>query len=431
MAESAHGLVRELPRPGEQLIEESRERMGRALRGRDRAISIALGGALVATAVAMAAALPWRTSASPLRALLLVALLAVLSRVRFEVGRGTGLATQLALVPMLLLLPAAIVPLCAAAGYLLGGSVDHLRGRLHPERAFVLLASTWHAVGPAALLVAAGEPRPGWSHWPLYCGAFAAQIALDFASTIARERLALDAPIGAVARCLAWVYLVDLLLAPIALFAVLESRRWSVAVVLVALLGVLLWMLARDRQTQIDRMLRLLGAYRTANDEARRDHLTGVGNRLAWQEALAAAQHGIAAGSAMCYSVVVLDVDGLKAVNDVHGHHVGDELLQAFAGLIRESVRETDVVARIGGDELGVLMPAVDEDACAAAVERLEDAIGRASLGDVRLSAAFGYASCPPAASLVDAGRLADRRMYERKRGGRGEAPVSLLACGD
>ena len=115
----------------------------------------------------MAALLPGHRPLSVLPAALLVACYAVVSRVEFEVGPGSAVPTQLVLVPMLFVLPVSAVPLCVAAGYVLSALIDHLVGKRHAQRAFVLLAYSWHSVGPALVLSVFGADELRWSDWPV------------------------------------------------------------------------------------------------------------------------------------------------------------------------------------------------------------------------------------------------------------------------
>ncbi len=96
--------------------------------------------------------------------------------------------------------------------------------------------------------------------------------------------------------------------------------------------------------------------------EARTDELTGLANRVAWTEAL---DQERPRRSRYRRPVVVMsvDVDGLKQANDRFGHDAGDELLRGVAGILRRNLRDADVVARIGGDEFGVLLPETQPDA--------------------------------------------------------------------
>lgn len=139
-------------------------------------------------------------------------------------------------------------------------------------------------------------------------------------------------------------------------------------------------------------------------EQLRTDALTGVASRAAWEEAIRTLDCARAPES---LAVVVVDLDELKSVNDEAGHAAGDALLRRCAQLLAQSVRTGDLVARIGGDEFGVLLRAADEPTAARWCARLEHGEGK------RWS--IGWASVPPADSLSDAVAQADRGMYERK----------------
>jgi diguanylate cyclase (GGDEF)-like protein len=399
----------------ERLVDASRTRMVQRLEPRDRAVSIAMGTALLAVAVGMAVAMPWGRSPTVWQAVLVVCMLTVFSRIQFEVGPGVALPTQLALVPMLFVLPAATVPLAAAGGYLLGGLVDCSRGQLHPERLFVVLGSSWHVVGPALVFFAAGEPSPAASDWPLYAIALAAQLAFHTASALVRDWLALGVSPRLILPCLVWVYAVDVMLFPAGLLAALATEEEPYAFLFLLPVAALLALFGRERRRSLDRVLELAGAFRGANADARRDVLTGVGNRLSWEEAVAACERRREADAAPA-SIVLVDMDGLKAANDTHGHPTGDLLLRELAGVLESSTRDADSVCRIGGDEFAILLPGAGVDACADVVERLRQAIREhPGASGVELSAAIGAASVPPARTIGEAHRLADRALYDEK----------------
>jgi diguanylate cyclase (GGDEF)-like protein len=117
-------------------------------------------------------------------------------------------------------------------------------------------------------------------------------------------------------------------------------------------------------------------------------------------------------------SILFLDLDDMKKVNDNHGHQVGDRLLRELAALLGESCRETDIVARYGGDEFVVLMPGTDEEGARRVAVKVDEAIARhnaASEGPVRLSASMGMHTAG-GADITDLLLEADRRMYAMKR---------------
>jgi len=147
-----------------------------------------------------------------------------------------------------------------------------------------------------------------------------------------------------------------------------------------------------------------------AETEAATDMLTEVGNRRLWDRLLASEEarcrrYGSTAG------IVVVDLDGLKEVNDLQGHRAGDALLRRTAEVIQDRVQESDLVARLGGDEFGVLLAETHADGVAAVVERL-----RAALREAGIPASVGGGVRQPTATLAEAWRDADDRMYESKR---------------
>jgi diguanylate cyclase (GGDEF)-like protein/PAS domain S-box-containing protein len=154
--------------------------------------------------------------------------------------------------------------------------------------------------------------------------------------------------------------------------------------------------------------------------EADTDDLTGLANRRALGRMLAAAlararAHGLVVG------VLMLDLDGFKAVNDRFGHAAGDAALREVAARLRRSVRERDLVARIGGDEFVVILPdlTATEHAAHDAAERIEAAFEEPlelDGVDASLRAAVGVACHPDDGDDLDALlAAADRAMYARK----------------
>jgi diguanylate cyclase (GGDEF)-like protein len=422
-----------VPKPADEtLLVQARSRARTRLGGRERWTSFALGGGFVLAAAAMATLVRWETPFRPATAALLVLSLAFVSRIEFEVGTGSAVPTQVVLVPMLLLLPAPVVPLCVAGGYLLGGIVDSAKGRRHPERLAVLLGSCWHAIGPALVLALFADPTPRWDQWPLYLAALTAQFAFDFASSAGREWIAFGISPRKLLRFFVWVYAVDALLAPVGLLAALESESMRYAFLLALAPVCLLALLAHDRRSRIQRAQAFQHAYDGAHLEARQDALTGLANRLAWEEATARAD-AASIENATPASVIVLDVDCLKLANDSRGHAFGDEVLRRIAAIVRATVREQDLVARIGGDEIGILLTNADEERCAEAVTRVRQAFAASTrLDGFPLSVTLGSATAA-GMTLTEAQRLADDRLYAEKpastRGGflRSSRPMTGL----
>ena len=129
------------------------------------------------------------------------------------------------------------------------------------------------------------------------------------------------------------------------------------------------------------------------------------------------------------FSIVMIDIDHFKKVNDHWGHPVGDLVLRRFAELIRISLREADVVCRYGGEELGVLLPHTTLNAALQLAEKLRHKIENSEIitedaadgkGAVRVTASFGVASLLPDSSSADHMLiLADKALYVAKKSGR------------
>jgi diguanylate cyclase (GGDEF)-like protein len=125
-------------------------------------------------------------------------------------------------------------------------------------------------------------------------------------------------------------------------------------------------------------------------------------------------------------SIVYFDLNGLKIINDQHGHAAGDAALQHVAQTLVESVRNTDVVGRIGGDEFGVLLVQTDAETAQRKADALAAAIAARPLPwqgkDIALSAAYGTHSFTGSENAADALDAADRAMYSLKKEQRGKA---------
>ena len=143
---------------------------------------------------------------------------------------------------------------------------------------------------------------------------------------------------------------------------------------------------------------------------AQRDQLTGLGNRRGWVTAVEHEETRCHRYGATA-SVVVLDLDELKLVNDTGGHAAGDELIALCAEVLRVTCRPGDTIARTGGDEFAVLAVECDAVALRALEARL-----RMQLRTAGVSAAAGGATRRPGEPLLETWRRADLTMYQDKR---------------
>jgi len=165
---------------------------------------------------------------------------------------------------------------------------------------------------------------------------------------------------------------------------------------------------------------------------ARRDELTHLFNRRYLFQALRK-ELDDARGLRRPLSVVVLDVDGMKLINDTYGHAVGDLVLAKLGNLLVKSVRAEDVAARVGGDEFAILMPDTDEKQARAGAARIEEALEQQVISlpqsknlDVHVS--FGVAGYPwSAKDPAQIMHCADIEMYDRKAQRKGSRPAASI----
>jgi diguanylate cyclase (GGDEF)-like protein len=155
---------------------------------------------------------------------------------------------------------------------------------------------------------------------------------------------------------------------------------------------------------------------------AAEDALTGLANRRCFTCAVQRelARRGRTVGPA----VVLLDLDGLKTINDRHGHAAGDEAIRLVAACCVEGVRANDLPARLGGDEFAILLPETDLEGARAVAKRVRKLIERQGVAGEALRTSLGIAVAD--ADDIDAGALvaaADRRLYRDKRARKSEAP--------
>jgi diguanylate cyclase (GGDEF)-like protein/PAS domain S-box-containing protein len=482
----------------------------------------------------------------------LTLLCAALVPIEFEVGNGHTRPVQLALVPMLVLLPPGLVPLGVLLAALPTAIARTLRGR-RPARDLVLaVADSAYAIAPA--LVVAAVPGAGG-----VALAIVALMASDFALTAARLRVGVGIDVRGDLGVFLWMYLVDACLAPVGYLAAVAGRHHPGLPALVLPLAGLLVVFARERRGRIENAValqdeaqkgrerlqaivgnssdcivivtpggvmhtltgsatplfgadwervegdsvfahthpqdaalvagfletvaakpagepqesewrmrfpdgshrhvaavaanqladeRIRGLVLTLRDvEARKafeeqlrhqafhDGLTGLANRALFHDRV---EHALSRGTRAGGEVAVLfiDLDGFKAVNDVHGHAEGDRLLQEVARRLDLTLRSADTAARLGGDEFAVLLEGGAGATTAAA--RILDVLAQPIElpgGAVTVSASIGLA----VARAGDGGvegllRQADLAMYEAKRRGKGRVELfepRLESAGD
>eukprot|EP00919_Chromeraceae_sp_WS-2016_P002974 GHVR01007293.1.p1 GENE.GHVR01007293.1~~GHVR01007293.1.p1 ORF type:complete len:214 (-),score=17.24 GHVR01007293.1:241-882(-) len=170
--------------------------------------------------------------------------------------------------------------------------------------------------------------------------------------------------------------------------------------------------------------LRVMELERTADT----DPLVPVYNRRAFIREVSRAQT-VMTRYGMMSSIIFLDLNGFKAINDSYGHAIGDALLKRFGQALLSGVRQCDMVARLGGDEFGVLLfkstPDIARAKAASLSCRLQEERISTKDGYISLSAAWGVAACKPGYKAEEILHHADTAMYVAKRAVRDQVKVA------
>jgi diguanylate cyclase (GGDEF)-like protein len=175
---------------------------------------------------------------------------------------------------------------------------------------------------------------------------------------------------------------------------------------------------------------RQLVALRQKIDELRSDadldSLTGLANRRRFRVALAREVERWRRYRVPC-SLLMLDIDHLKRINDQFGHPAGDAVIRQIAQTLKEVSRDNDTAARLGGEEFALLLAGVDVEKAAAAAERLRAVLGSRGIDEVgTVTVSIGVASCPESATSERMLYTAsDRALYVSKNSGRDRVSVA------
>jgi len=168
------------------------------------------------------------------------------------------------------------------------------------------------------------------------------------------------------------------------------------------------------------------------------DMLTGVNNRRAF---FVASERELRRRNrernSECLSVMLLDIDKFKRINDNFGHAMGDRVLKAVAQRLQENIREFDILGRIGGEEFAILLPGLGLDAAREVAERIRQSIQKPIIDSgmdepLLMTVSAGVAEVPEDATVIDkALNRADRAMYEAKHKGRNRIEVTSDTADD
>lgn len=170
--------------------------------------------------------------------------------------------------------------------------------------------------------------------------------------------------------------------------------------------------------------LRIVALQKRLLDLSTTDTLTGVGNRRAFDEALIS-RFEQARRYGTPFSLVLIDVDHFKKINDTRGHQEGDEVLRQVGALLRERTRRSDLVTRYGGEEFAVFLPHTPLFETLRFAEQIREAV---AVGVHGVTISIGIASFPHCAYATPAEMLhaADRSLYRAKKAGRNRVDVGV-----
>jgi diguanylate cyclase (GGDEF)-like protein len=166
----------------------------------------------------------------------------------------------------------------------------------------------------------------------------------------------------------------------------------------------------------VDGMSKRLAA---AEQLADKDSLLPIYNRRAFVRELTRVQASVERyGSDAC--LVYIDLDGFKAINDTYGHSAGDHVLHEYSHRLVDSVRESDIVGRLGGDEFGLILSHTNQDAAAVLANRLPQELKDNPISwngvHLNLSMSYGIVTMKPGIDVQDTMAMADSKMYQQKR---------------
>jgi diguanylate cyclase len=188
---------------------------------------------------------------------------------------------------------------------------------------------------------------------------------------------------------------------------------------------------ALELQESAAQIKKLRDELQRARREAMTDTLTGLSNRKVFDQTLSQLVR-LRQEEHIDFSLIIMDIDHFKKINDRYGHLIGDRVLQQLAHQTMRKIRRTDVAARYGGEEFGILLPRTCLDQARQIAETIRLSIGhinmrRTDTGEVigNITASFGVAQYHPSESKTDLIGRADRAMYAAKQKGRNRTVTS------
>ena len=177
---------------------------------------------------------------------------------------------------------------------------------------------------------------------------------------------------------------------------------------------------------QIELAITIADLFQAVKEQAITDGMTGLYNRRYFEEYIK--KEAIRAmRQNQKFTVIGLDLDHLKQINDTYGHNYGDIAIKAIAEVLKNNARSIDIAARMGGEEFNIILPAVDIEGGCIAAERIRKAIESVELEKIgHITASLGVATYPDQSDdLEELLELTDQAMYESKRNGRNRVTIA------
>jgi diguanylate cyclase (GGDEF)-like protein/PAS domain S-box-containing protein len=127
------------------------------------------------------------------------------------------------------------------------------------------------------------------------------------------------------------------------------------------------------------------------------------------------------------FALIISDIDHFKSINDTYGHQIGDEALRVFAATLKETLRQSDVVARWGGEEFVIMLRFVDVETAQKIAEKIRIAVENCTFnGNLKMTSSFGLTKYRPGENILESFKRVDDALYEAKRSGRNRVITSL-----
>lgn len=177
---------------------------------------------------------------------------------------------------------------------------------------------------------------------------------------------------------------------------------------------------------QIELAITIADLFQAVKEQAITDSMTGLYNRRYFEEFIK--KESIRSDRQnQKFTIIGLDLDNLKHINDTYGHNYGDIAIKAIAEVIKNNARSIDVAARMGGEEFNIILPGVDSQGGLTAAERIRKSIEQVKLEKIgNITASFGVSTYLEHSDDVDELlELTDQAMYESKRGGRNRVSLA------